>query len=92
MKPIRTHTFNGHRVIIDIDPDGVNGMVDCPYGTNPTSTMHILKDPRSKEGFEVVVHETLHVLRWAETEEVVERTAKELVKFLWRLGYRMKGD
>ena len=92
MRPVKTHTFAGRKVIIDIDPDGLDGIVDCPYGTDATSTMHILKDPATKGGFETIIHETLHILRWAETEEVVEKTAYELCKFLWRLGYRMKGE
>ena len=92
MRPVKTHTFAGRKVDIDIFPDGVDGMVDCPYGTDATPTMHLFKDLNTRDGLETVIHETLHVLWWAKTHDKTEETAQELAKFLWRLGYRLKGD
>ncbi len=88
MKPILTHTFNGHKVNIDLYGKACDGIVDCPYGTNPTPTMRIFCDLKTRDGLESVIHETLHVIHWNRTEAAVEKAANELAKFLWRIGYR----
>ncbi len=88
-KPIRTHTFAGRKLKIDLGSE-CDGLVDCPYGNDAVPTMRIFSNLNTKAGLETVIHETLHVLRWSETEIVVDKTANELARFLWRLGYRIK--
>ena len=88
-RPILSHTFAGRKLKVDLFPQECDGMVDCPYGTDATPTMNIFGDLNTKSGLETVIHATLHVLRWAESEDVVAKTAKELARFLWRLGFRI---
>ncbi len=90
MKPVKSHTFNGRKIFIDFHGKGVNGITDCPYRKDATATMTIFCPLNTKIGLETVIHETLHVLNWNQTEKAVEKTAEELAKFLWRIGYRLK--
>ena len=87
---IKSHTFAGRKLKIDLDPDECDGLVDCPFGNDAAPTMRIFGNLNTKAGLETVIHETLHVLRWSETETVIDKTANELARFLWRLNYRIK--
>lgn len=87
---VKSHTFAGRKLKIDLFPQECDGMVDCPYGNDAVPTMRIFGDLNTRPGMETVIHETLHVLRWAESEGVIAKTAEELAKFMWRLGYRIK--
>ena len=49
-------------------------------------------DLSTRNGFITALHEALHAADYRQTEEVVERVAEDVGKFLWRLGYRMKGS
>lgn len=40
-----------------------------------------------EERLEVILHECLHAALWSIDESVIEGTAKDLAKILWRLGY-----
>ncbi len=84
-KPIRTHTFAGRKLKIDLFPQECDGMVNCPYGNDTAPTMNIFGNLNTRSGMETVIHETLHVLRWAESEDVITKTDVERAKFLWRL-------
>jgi len=90
MSIVRSHTFNGRKLKIDLCETECDGLVDCPYGNDAVPTMRIFGDLNTRTGLETVIHETLHVLRWSETEAVIDKTANELARFLWRLNYRIK--
>ena len=52
---------------------------------------HVMKIRRTLSGrklLETVVHEMLHAEHWQIDEEYVERTAADIARLLWRLGYR----
>ena len=41
---------------------------------------------------ETGIHEAMHALNWAIPEAIVEERARELSRWLWRLGYRRVED
>lgn len=49
------------------------------------------RDLSKKVGLETAIHEALHACSWKTEEEKVDITAKDIARFLWRLGYRLKG-
>lgn len=85
MRPVKTHTFSGVRYDVDICAP-IDGYCDSPRGGRPT--MRIIVHKSRKRLLESCIHEALHAEGWAKTEEVVDRTAREIATFLWRLGYR----
>ena len=85
MGPVVTHTFNGRKYYIDIDK--VDGWCD-QYKLNKRF-IHVVANPKTKNGLISIVHEALHAEDWAKTEEVVDRVSKEIGTFLWRLGFRL---
>ena len=82
MKPVRTATFDGKKYEVIIQElDGlVSGRGDRVISVN--------RDPNTKIGLETIIHETLHSCSWSKSEKVVTRTACDIARFLWRLGYR----
>lgn len=86
-KAIKTHTFNRHKYDIEFC-DPVDGCCDSPYGGRPT--IRVFADLNTRKGLETAIHEALHACFWAKTEKVVERTAREIALFLWRLGYKIR--
>ena len=89
MEKLKTHTFNG--VQFDVDLAGpVDGLVDNPKGGRPS--MVICADLDTRRGLEACVHESLHACHFLKSEESVERTARDIARFLWRLGYRFCGE
>lgn len=88
MQPVKTHTFNKVRYDIDLYGLPIDGNCDYPYPCKPV--ILICEDVNTKKGLETIIHESLHAENWAKSEEVVERTAKEISSFLWRLGYRRR--
>ena len=88
MKPVRTATFNGRKYKIDIEPDGVRGLCD-QYACNDR-WIHIFDDLNTQAGLTTVIHEVVHGDHWRLSEDMVERLSKDLGRFLWRLGYRIK--
>lgn len=85
MKLVKTHTFNGIKFDIDVDNRTIEGYCDSPHGGRPG--IHTTKSGTC-QGLETLIHESLHAENWAKGEMVVTRTAKEIARFLWRLGYR----
>lgn len=84
MTPIKTHTFDGikYRIIID-DLDG-----NCD--TDNHHWLIVERDLSKRIGLETVIHEALHACDWRAQEDKVTVTAKDIARFLWRLGYRLK--
>lgn len=84
MKPIKTHTFDGikYRIIVD-ELDG-NCDTDNHYW------LIIERDLSKRVGLETAIHEALHACDWRAGESRVTMTAKDIARFLWRLGYRRK--
>lgn len=85
MRPVKTHTLNGIKYDIDVDDRVIEGYCDAPRGGRPG--LHITEGGNC-QGLETIIHEALHAECWAKTEEVIGRTAKEIARLLWRLGYK----
>lgn len=85
MRKVKTHIFNGTQYAIEFSGP-IQGRCDSPIGGKPAIVCYI--DSKKKDGLETLIHEALHAEGWAKTEKVVERTAKEIASFLWRLGFR----
>ena len=82
---VKTATFNGVNYEIDICGP-VDGLCSSPHGSDPI--VRICVDMENRKGLETVIHEGLHACFWAKSEEKIGQTAKDIARFLWRLGYR----
>lgn len=82
MKQPKTATFNGKKY--HIITDNLDGNCD----TDNKLWLIVERDLNKKIGLETAIHESLHACSWGTSEEKVERTAKDVARFLWNLGYR----
>lgn len=82
MRPVKTATLGGRRYKIIVDDLDGNCDTDDHYW------LIIERDLNTKVGLETVIHESLHACNWHAKEELVEETARDIARFLWRLGYR----
>lgn len=83
---VRTATFDGVRY--DIHTTGpIDGLCDQPVGGKPS--IHLIVPLDTQRGLETAIHESLHASRWHAREDTVTRTARDVARFLWRLGYRL---
>jgi hypothetical protein len=80
-KSVKTHTFNGRRHEIILDADGI-----CVQGENVLEVSPHLKGLKL---LETTLHEALHASKFDKRETLVLKTAKDVSRFLWRLGYRI---
>ena len=84
---VRQHTFNGKRYYIDIyNPHYAS--CDPPDSKDPEITIADGLQYNEKT-LELLIHESLHACNWDKSEEKVTRTAKDISRFLWRIGYRL---
>lgn len=81
---IKTHTFNGRKYHIVIE--NLDGYTD----TDNYYWLIVRRDLDKLVGLETVIHEALHACSWKAKEENVTISAKDIARFLWRLGYRLK--
>lgn len=96
MRQVRTHRFNGK--LWDIDIEGDKGA--CQIGLDrpvlriarPVVTMKESlpygDDKHARLMLTVLLHECLHASDWDKSEKVVDQTAVDVGRLLWRLGYR----
>jgi len=88
MRKVKNHNFNGVSYQIDIDSN-VSALCEEPkLKKKYKPKIYILEKIDTKEGLEALIHESLHASYWTASEERVERTAKDISSFLWRLGFR----
>ena len=91
---MKTATFNGVRY--DIDLEGMDASCEAPLkktrlkGRPSICLVHGIK--KDEYTLECLIHEALHACKWGATEKKVENTAKDISRFLWRLGYRLKNS
>jgi len=64
------------------------GEMDGNCDTDDKYWLMVESDLSKCVGLETVIHEALHACRWAAHEKTVDRDAKDIARFLWRLGYR----
>ncbi|GAF76799.1 unnamed protein product [marine sediment metagenome] len=86
---IKTHTFRGLRYRVSIR-DKLAGFAEIP-GHEPR-TLYVDPTLSPKEFHETAIHEAMHAEDPDACEQVVNRRAKSLSRWLWRLGYRRQTD
>jgi hypothetical protein len=80
------HRFRGveYEVFTTGEVDGV-----CTAPSPDNKPVIVIAAPLDKKrGMEVAIHEALHALNFDKQEANVDRTAKGLASFLWKLGFR----
>ena len=82
---MKTHTFNGRRYKVFIDPD-LDGW--CEQFKCNIHEIHLLRDTKTRAGLITAIHEALHAENWSKEEKDIDRVSREIGTFLWRLGYR----
>jgi hypothetical protein len=80
-----TITLNNVKYNIDITGP-INGLIDTIHSTIPTIVLCCDLDTRA--GLETVCHEAMHALYPTTTEDKISRSARDLARLLWQLGYR----
>ena len=84
---MKTAKFNGVRYEIDLEP--IHGICDHPENKG-LPCIRITNGFRPTQGtLELLIHEALHACNWHASEDKVEMTARDIARFLWRLGYRV---
>ena len=83
---VKTHTFNGRKYKIEVDPDGANGV--CDQYSPKDRYLQIFTDLDRRKGLITAIHEALHAESWTKSEKIVDRVSREIGMFLWNLGYR----
>lgn len=81
---VRTATFNGKQYKIILD--SLDGNCD----TDDYLWLIIERDLSKRVGLETAIHESLHACFWSMKEEKVGIVARDIARFLWRLGYRFE--
>ena len=83
-----TATFNGKRYKVDVEPhDGYcehpdsKGLprISFPYGLR-----------NNRKSLDLMIHEMLHACNWYKKEETVDKTATDIARALWRMGWRLE--
>ncbi len=87
-RKVKTHTFNGTRYNIYIEP--IKGIANLD---NSQGSIHVITQCLSqRQTLVVTIHESLHVSDWNMSEEKVDRISTEIGSLLYRLGYRIRED
>lgn len=81
---VKTHTFNDKKYHIILDELDGNTDTDDYYW------LIVERDLSKRIGLETAIHESLHACDWRASEEKVEKVARDISRFLWRLGFRLK--
>ena len=85
---VHTAKFNGITYKIDVSGP-ITGLTDFPEpSSNPY--LGIFVDLKTRVGLETAIHEALHACNWSASEDKVESTARDLARFLYRLGFRYR--
>ena len=81
---MKSHTFRGLRYVIDIGTfDGF-----CEVPGHAARRLHIREDQTPLQFLEAAIHEAMHAEDKDVPERVVDRRARSMARWLWRLGYR----
>lgn len=82
MKFPKTNTFNGQKYHL------IFGNLDGNCDTDVKFWLIVEADLNKRIGLETAIHEALHACSWKTNEEQVDKTAKDIARFLWNCGYR----
>lgn len=97
MGVVRTHKLNNVKYYIGVD-DPYVGWCDKPKEPDKNEYPAIRlpnglpkgEEKGAKTGLITLLHECLHAENWDKKENVIDRTAVDIGRLLWRLGYRRK--
>lgn len=87
------HVFRGRRYEFEFSnalPKDLDGDTDDPSIKGPH--LRVRWGLNSKRSLEVTIHEALHACYWDLSEEAVTEGARDIAKFLTRLGYERRED
>ena len=85
MIKMRSHTFRGKRFDVTFTED-VDGL--CVTQNNRRGEVLLFTERPPKVFLESAIHEAMHAMNWSISEDVIAERARDLARFLWRLGYR----
>jgi hypothetical protein len=85
MKTVKNHKFRGKQFTIDIDAN--LGGYCTPNGSNPEVFIGV--NTKDNRFLEYAIHESLHACLPQLSEKDVEESAKDIAKFLKRLGFKI---
>lgn len=82
---VKTATFNGrqYKIFLQEPVDGT-----CTTYTLERA-IEIFTPLDTQNGLITLIHECLHAGNWHASEDVVDRTSKDIGRLMWRLGYRI---
>ena len=81
---MKTHTFCGRKYHVCLDR--LDGWAD--QQDDDKKWLLVNRDLGTKAGMETAIHEALHACDWKARENEVTLTARDIARFLWRLGFR----
>lgn len=91
-KKIKSHTFRGKRwkIVWRKPPRTTKGDsdADCERPDSTDKTIRINSKAAGLRELELELHEAAHASFWDWDEEAVEEAARDIAKFLWRIGWR----
>ncbi len=82
---IKTHTFRGK--VFDVSFEGSTEGY-CVAAHQKRGEVVLCEERPPKQFLETAIHEAMHALNWSIGEPIIEERARELARWLWRLGYR----
>ncbi len=86
-----TFTTGRYQIIFE-RIDGLTTFPDPPNKPSRGRSISLAADLGTRRGLEAVVHEALHAEDNHATEAKVERAARNIARFLWRLGFRCESS
>lgn len=83
---INTHKFSSGQYSISVGKVSVQGY--CANANDSSNEIFVAKGLKPTEMLETIVHESLHAEFRDKSEAQINKAAKNISRFLWRLGYR----
>lgn len=81
---VKTHTFCGRKY--HIMTEVLDGWTD--QQDDDQQWLLIMRPLDTRAGLETAIHEALHACDWKAKENEVTDVARDIARFLWRLGWR----
>jgi len=95
MRKVHTHRLNGQKYHIGVDGPFL-GICDKPGipGPKDYSAIRLSRglpygnEKGARDGLITLIHECLHAENWDKCDRIIDRTACDIGRLLWRLGFR----
>jgi len=89
MRKVRTIRINNKLYDFYLGP--LKEITDSPKRKHPEMCVRTA-NLSERTILDSIIHGALHASNWSKSEKVVERTANDVSRILWRLGYRRQGQ